>query len=148
MFDLVPFRSRDGIAKRGDAFDRLFDYMMSQPFGALSKLGASFPSFNVDVKDNGDAYELVAELPGVKKENISLRYENDHFTIMASRDEEAEDKKENYVCRERHTGSVERSFFIDDVDEAKIKAQFKDGVLTVDLPKLTGAKPTKHIAID
>lgn len=148
MFDLVPFRSRTNIAKRGDAFGQLFDYMLDQPFGALNKLGTAFPTFKVDVKDNGTAYELIAELPGVKKEDITLHYENDYLTVSANRDEEKEEKQENYVCRERHTGRVERSFFIDDIDESKIKAQFKDGVLTVDLPKSVGEKPTKQISIE
>lgn len=148
MFDLVPFRSNTNIAKRGDAFDRLFNYMLEQPFGALNKLNSSFPTFKVDVKDNGAAYELIAELPGVKREDIALRYEGDYLTISANCGEEKEETKENYVCRERHTGRIERSFYIDDIDESGIKAQFKEGVLTVDLPKLEGKKAAKQITIE
>lgn len=148
MFDLVPFRSHGNITKKGDAFDRLFDYMFDQPFGAMSKLGSAFSTFKVDVKDKGAVYELVAELPGVKKEGISLNYEHDYLTIGANREEETEDQKENYVCRERHVGKMQRSFFINDIDETNIKAQFKDGVLIVDLPKLTAEKIRKQIAIE
>lgn len=148
MFDLVPFRSRGNIAKRGDAFDRLFDYMFEQPFGALNKFSAGFSSFKVDVKDNGLSYELIAELPGVNKEDISLDYEHDYLTITANRAEETEDKKDNYVCRERHVGKIQRSFFINNIDENNIKAQFKDGVLKVELPKTADAKPTRQISIE
>lgn len=148
MFDLVPFRSQGNLSKRGDAFDRLFDYMLDQPLGALGKFHSGFSSFKVDVKDNGGAYELTAELPGVKKEDIALHYERDYLTISANREEETEDKKDNYVCRERHVGKIHRSFFISNIDESGIKAQFKDGILKVDLPKVSAEKAKKQIDIE
>ena len=84
MFGLVPFGSRNDLAKREDSFDRLFD-LFREPFfhGALSPLRdlGGLSSFKVDVKDNGDAYELTADLPGVKKEDITLNYENSYLTI-------------------------------------------------------------------
>lgn len=147
MFGLVPFRSHGNVTRKGDAFDRLFDYMFDQPFGALNKLHSGLSTFKVDVKDKGSSYELTAELPGVKKEDIQLHYEQDYLTISANRAEEKEEKESNYVCRERHVGSIQRSFFISGIDERRIAAAFKDGVLTVDLPKLEGEKPVKQIEI-
>ena len=91
---------------------------------------------------------MTAELAGVKKENISLNYNNGYLTISAQKDEETSEEKENYVRRERHVGSMSRSFYIDDIDETKISAEFKDGVLKVDLPKTTATvQQTKQIPI-
>lgn len=147
MFGLVPFRSHGNVTRKGDAFDRWFDYMFEQPFGALNKLHSGLSTFKVDVKDKGSFYELTAELPGVKKEDIELHYEQDYLTISANREEEKEEKQDNYVCRERHVGKIQRSFVISDVDESRIAASFQDGVLTVELPKLEGGKPVKQIEI-
>ena len=147
MFGLVPFRSHGTMTRKGDAFDRLFDYMFDQPFGALNKLHSGLSTFKVDVKDKGSSYELTAELPGVKKEDIELHYEQDYLTISANRAEEKEEQQENYVCRERHVGKIQRSFFISNIDESKIAASFTDGVLTVELPKLDGERPLKQIEI-
>ena len=104
----------------------------------------------MDVKDTGDAYELTAELPGMKKEDISLSYENSYLTIEAKKEEQKDEKDDggNYIRRERSTGSVSRSFYIDGIDEANIGAEFKDGVLKIDLPKQTkAAEVSRQIAI-
>ncbi len=143
MFGLVPFGQRKGLARREDDFDQIFD-IFREPFfhGALSPMRAwgGMDSFRVDVKDGGDAYELTADLPGVAKENISLSYENSYLTIAANQTDAKDEKDDggNYIRRERTMGSVSRSFYIDNIDESKIHAEFKDGVLRVDLPK---AKP-------
>lgn len=135
MFDLVPFKSTGNITKRGDAFDRLFTKMFEQPFSIMNHLDTTFHSFKVDVKETDAAYELTADLPGVKKEAISLDYKQNYLTITARGDEEAEDKKDNYIYRERHTGSIQRSFYIDNVEADGITAKFQDGLLHVTLPK-------------
>ena len=95
-------------------------------------------SFRVDVKDLGSSYEISAELPGMKKENIHLDYHDNYLTIAARTDvtEEKKDSDGNYIHRERRTGSVSRSFYVDDIDGTKISAEFKDGVLTINLPKI------------
>lgn len=152
MFGLVPFGSRNDLAKREDTFDRLFD-LFREPFfhGAMTPLRewGGMSAFKVDVKDNGDAYELTADLPGVKKEDITLNYENSYLTI-ATKQEETKDEKDDkgsYIRRERSVGSVSRSFYIDDIDEAKISAEFKDGVLKVALPKASAPSARKAIEI-
>lgn len=152
MFGLVPFSSRNSLAKKEDAFGRLFD-MFNEPFfdtdlAPLSKwMGGA--TFKVDVKDLDGAYELTADLPGVKKEDISLHYENNYLTISAKKEEnkEEEDKINNYIRRERHTGSVSRSFYIDAIDEAKVSAEFNDGVLKIVMPKCAAKETPKQIEI-
>ena len=145
MFGLVPFASRHDLAKEENDFDRLFD-VFDEPF--LTNFKA--PDFKVDVKDNGTSYELTAELPGLKKEDISLTYEDHYLTIATkkSEDNDEKDEKGNYVRRERRSSSMSRSFYIDNVDAATATADYKDGVLTVCLPKQTEkTEPSHTIAI-
>ena len=101
------------------------------------------------MKDSGDHYELTADLPGMTKEDIALHYENGYLTIAASRTESNDEKDDagNYIRRERHTGEVSRSFYIDGIDDANIHAEFKDGVLQVNLPKTAGEPERKQIEI-
>lgn len=151
MFGLVPFGSRHGLAKKEDGFDRLFD-VFNEPFFSgdwAPFAGWNSSSFKVDVKDNGNSYELTADLPGMKKEDISLHYENSYLTIEAKKDDskEEKDEKNNYIRRERSVGSVTRSFYINNIDEAHVNAEFKDGVLKIDMPKLTASDRPKEISI-
>ena len=137
MFGLVPFVSRRNLSKSNDDFHSLFD-IFNEPFFNMPAMNMSAAAnFKVDVKDNGNAYELIADFPGLKKENISLNYENSYLTISAQTEEgnEEQDDKGNYIRRERHVGSMSRSFYIDNVDENKISAEFQDGTLKIDLPK-------------
>ena len=160
MFGLVPFAKN--ISNKDDDFNSLFD-VFNEPFfhNALSPFSTA-KSFKVDVKDLGSAYELTAELPGIKKENISLNYDKGYLTIKtvvdkkdekpaeAQGEENATDKKqpEKYLRRERYYGEMQRSFYIDDIDEANIKAAYKDGILTVTLPKVTEEQTAKTITVD
>ena len=141
MFGLVPFASRKDLAKEENAFDRLFD-VFDEPF--LTNFKA--PDFKVDVKDNGTSYELTAELPGLKKEDISLNYRDNYLTI-AAKNEQSNDEKDaagNYVRRERSTSSMSRSFYIDNIDESKATASYQDGILSVHLPKTAAAEAQGH----
>lgn len=137
MLGLVPFNFGKDIQAKQNGFQSLMDFFNEPFFSDFPSVEAK--SFKVDVKDKGADYELTAELPGLRKEDISLNYSNNYLTISAQRHEEKneQDDKHNYIRRERHFGSMSRSFYIDDVDDAKIQAEFTDGVLKIDLPKLT-----------
>lgn len=127
MFDLMPFgrRTRD--------LAGYFDDMEKSFFG--DNLGGVF-SCRTDVLDKGDHYELDAELPGFKKEDIRLDVENGYLTISAQHGEEHEEKDEkNYIRRERTYGSFRRSFDLSGVAEDGITAEYTDGVLKLTLPK-------------
>ncbi|MDU3722895.1 MAG: Hsp20/alpha crystallin family protein, partial [Clostridium celatum] len=82
-----------------------------------------------------EGYVVHAELPGVKKEDINIDYNNNYLTISATRNNEYEEKKDNYIRRERSYGSVSRGFYISNVDKNLIKAKFDNGVLNIELPK-------------
>lgn len=89
----------------------------------------------VDVKNRKDHYEIDAELPGFDKEDVVVEYKDRHLTIEAKKETEVNIEEEDYVRRERSSGSFKRQFFVGDVDEEKIKGTFKNGVLTLTVPK-------------
>lgn len=139
MFGLVPFAMRKDLAREEDGFDRLFNWM-NQPLSSFFiDTGFTSKSFSVDVKDNGDSYELKAELPGFAKEDVHLFYKDNYLSISAQKEEskDEKDKDGNYIRRERYSGSMSRSFYIGNIDENKCNAAFKDGILTINMPKLT-----------
>ena len=92
-------------------------------------------SFRTDVKDTGDAYVIEAELPGFKKEDITVSVEEDVLTVTATRKEEKSDKKDGYLRRERSYGSFSRSFDVSQVEADRITGSLEDGILTLQLPK-------------
>lgn len=164
MFGLVPFAKN--IAKSDDDFNKLFD-VFNEPFfhepffhEPFAKMNSYVKSFKVDVKDTDNAYELTAELPGIAKENISLDYNKGYLTIKTTTTKSTEEKpaenaddknekpQEKYIRRERYVGKMQRSFYIDDIDEKNIKASYQDGILTVVLPKATKEETTTQINID
>ena len=124
MFGLVPFK----INKERDIFNNLFENYFNDEMKMNNLLKA-------DVKENKECYIVEADLPGMKKEDINLEYSQNYLTISAHRNNVKEDKKENYIRKERHYGEVSRSFYVGNVDKASIKAKFENGVLEVTLPK-------------
>lgn len=133
MFNLIPFGKNHPMEKREDFFNQVFDNFFREDFFApLAKIGNDF---RVDLKEVEDSYLIEADLPGVKKEDIALQYANNYLTITAKRHFNQEMKEDNYLRRERRYGEFQRSFYIGNVQEDKVDAEFKDGVLTITLPK-------------
>ena len=92
---------------------------------------------------------MEAELPGVRKEDVKVTVENGVMTISANVNTENEQKADNYVFRERRTGSMQRAFSLEGVNEDGITGEYNDGVLRLNLPKLTETAPAKReIAIN
>ena len=92
-----------------------------------------------DIKEMEDGYELEMDLPGFKKEEISISLEDGNLTIQAAKgldEDEKEKKSGRYIRRERYAGSCARSFYVgDDITEEDIKAEFKHGILKIFVPK-------------
>ena len=132
MFELIPFDRRNHSVSAFDPF-RAFDDMERSFFRDMP----SIASFRTDVTDTGDAYKLEAELPGFNKDDIKIDIENDCLTISAERKLETndDDKKKNFVKRERFYGSYSRSFDVTGIDVDHIEASYTDGVLTLNMPK-------------
>jgi HSP20 family protein len=96
----------------------------------------------VDVYDNDDSIVIKAELPGIDKEGIEIDVKDRVLTLKGERSSENEVKNDNYYRRERSFGKFERAFNLPaDVDPDKIKADYKDGVLKIDIPKPEEKKP-------
>lgn len=92
----------------------------------------------VDVHETDDAYEIHADLPGVKKDDIDITLHNDILTVSASKKTESEEKEKGKVIwRERSSGTISRSFSVSPGTSQKdISANFADGVLTLTVPKV------------
>ena len=128
--------------RRSDPLDDFFRGFFVRPveFGGFPQGEA--PQMRVDVKENPDNYEVHAELPGMKKEDIHVHIDGPVVSISAERRQEKEEKEGERVLRsERYFGKVSRSFQLgQDVDEGKAAAKFADGVLTLTLPKKAEAQ--------
>lgn len=103
----------------------------------------------VDVVEKDKEYEIAVELPGLDEKNVEVKFADGFLTIKGEKREEKEEKKKDYYLSERRFGSFQRSFQVpESVDPDKIVANFKNGVLTVTLPKSPEAqKKEKKIAI-
>ena len=132
MFGLVPFKFNTGENNRGLTINDMFNDFFNDDM--LSEFNSS-GSFKTDIKETPEEYIVHAELPGVKKEDIKIDYNNNYLTISATRNNESEEKKDNYIRRERSYGSVSRGFYISNVNKDSIKAKFDNGVLNIELPK-------------
>jgi len=95
----------------------------------------------VDVVEKEKAYEITAELPGMDESNIDVKFSDGTLTIKGEKREEKEEKKKDFYLSERRYGSFQRSFSVPkSVDAGRIEANFKNGVLTVTLPKTPQAR--------
>jgi HSP20 family protein len=107
----------------------------SRPFAALST-ASMFGLPAVDLKETDEAYKICAELPGLRPEDIELEIKGEALLLTGHKSEEKDDHRAAYRISERRFGRFERRFPLPpDVDRERIEAAFKDGVLTVTLPR-------------
>ncbi len=146
MRSLVTYRPyRPTVAN----FDRWFDSVFQNwalPHAAGVGIGAPHAP-RVDVQEKADSYRLEAELPGLTEKDFTVNVEHNLLTI-ASEQERTEEREENgYVIRERRAGAFRRSFTLpEEVDADRISATFKDGLLTLTVPK-TAKVQARQIAV-
>jgi len=116
-----------------DLFNDLTDGFFVKPLH-----GDALPrNIKLDIKENGDAYVVEAELPGVKKEDIHVEIEGGLVTIQAEIKQEDSAEDERMLRRERYVGSVARRFELPvEVNVEQANADYSDGVLVLNLPKL------------
>jgi HSP20 family protein len=130
-----------------EEMDRLFNQFMRHGNGEEATLAQGIWSPPVDIYETDDAFVLKAELPGFRKDDVSIEMQHKRLVIRGERKRETEAKEEQYHRIERAYGRFERAFWLPtNVDAEKIQATFKDGVLELRLPKSEAAKP-KRIAI-
>lgn len=123
---------------------RMFDFInrdFDRVFPNLPTLKSHFESilsFPYDILDEGDKFLIIADMPGVKKEEITLNLTENNVEISVKHIEAEEETKKNYLRKERKEISHQRSFpFPEKVDPTKAKAKLENGVLRIDIPKLT-----------
>jgi len=131
-----PFGRRHLWGLLDDLFSEEWASLLPGPWGRDMK---------VDIHETDTEIVLEAELPGVSKENIEIILDDNYLTLRANQDEEKEVKKENYLRKERRTGSLVRTFLLPaEVKEDEAKAKFENGLLELRLPKKEPAKSTKR----
>lgn len=134
-----PFREMNEFEKR----------FFGEPFGFFSN--GFMDEFKADIKDEGDHFELEADLPGFEKKDIHLDVNGDVLTISAERHSEHEenDKKGKYVRCERSYGAYRREFDLSNIQTDEIKAKYENGVLKLSLPKKQEILPqARHLEIE
>jgi len=144
----VVTRRPYGVQSSLNNFDRIFNNFWSDyPTAASTKLP------KVDIRENDKEYVLEAELPGYGEKDVDVNVEK-HVLLISSANETKDVKEEkvektekvneSFLVRERLTSSFQRSFVLPEgVSEDKIKGEFKNGVLTLIIPKLPEKKPKK-----
>ena len=146
MFDLTPFRKNELERLRKDLFGDVFD-RMNQLFDPKDGATSFLDSFKLDVRDQDGQYVIEAEMPGIKKDNIHVRYDKDYLILSVDQREEKEEDKD-YVYRERRVTSMQRSLYLPNVKEDAIKAKLSDGVLHLTVPKADDGSSTRTIEIE
>ncbi len=136
MFGLTPYER-----KRMDVWDAFRDFENS--FFPFEKFETPLCAIKTDIKEEGDKFVLEAEMPGFEKEEIKLDVDGKFLTLSAEHKEEKEEKDKHgkYLRRERSYGTYSRSFDITGVNADGIEAEYKNGVLTVALPKKAKEEP-------
>ncbi|MGN0611871.1 MAG: Hsp20/alpha crystallin family protein [Ruminiclostridium sp.] len=137
-------------------FDDFFDdrFMMPSVFGKNDPLyGKNAKNvMKTDVRETENSYELDIDLPGFKKEDVSLKLDDGYLTIGAvkSLEKESQNGKDGkYIRRERYEGQCSRSFFVGRGVQARdVSAKFEDGILKVSVPKTAQPEVNNYIAIE
>lgn len=136
---IVKFNPLNDVFALQNQINRVFGDLFPNPNG---KEDTRLWSPAVDVHESNDAFTIEVELPGMKKEDVILNYQDGTLAISGERKQEKETAEKNVHRVERVYGKFSRSFhFPTPVDGNAIRASFSDGLLTVDIPKADEAKP-------
>lgn len=144
MFELFLRRNNKSILDELNMFEKNFLNVFQKDFNSFFESS----SMKTDIINNKDFYLIQAELPGFKKEDISIEIKDDELLISAKYEDNLEDKTENYIRKERRMNSYKRIFNISDINQDLIEAKYENGILELKLPKKEEKIPqTKKINI-
>lgn len=133
-----PFRELEDVS---NSLNRFFGRSASRTESNREMLAVADWMPSVDISETDAAYLIKAEIPDVKKEDVKVTIQDGMLTIQGERKLDKEEKGKKFHRIERSYGSFVRSFQVpDDADEAAVKAEFKDGMINVTLPKSAKAK--------
>src|SRR5574337_112658 len=134
-----PFRELEEVSNR---LNRMFARPASHTSNGKETMIVADWTPSVDISETATEYQITAEIPDVKKEDVKVTLEDGVLTIQGTRRQENEEKGKKFHRVERSYGSFVRTFSLPDVVEVEnVKAEFKDGVLNLHLPKSEKAKP-------
>ena len=148
MFGLTPINRNREVTRTNDfvdfynMMDDFFNDSLS-PFKSLKTEG-----IKVDVRENEKDYLIDAELPGFKKEDINLEALENELLICATKQEQINEERENYVHKERRQSSMQRRIYLQNMSGEEISAKFENGLLQVVVPKLEKLKGKSKIQIN
>ncbi len=118
-----------------DDFDKLVGSFFGNDFGYPAKMPP------VDIREDGDKYIVEAELPGLSENDVELKIQDRVLTIESKKESEVKEEKKNYLMRERKACSFKRTFSLPrNIAYDKVIAVFKDGLLSITLPKSEDAQ--------
>ena len=125
--------------------ENLFDDFFNDNFGMFPVWNERSPLYGkraknlmkTDVRETEDTYELDIDLPGFKKDEVTVDLKDGCLTIRAAkgRNKDEQDKKGRYIRQERYAGACSRSFYVGDVEPKDVSAKFEDGILRISMPK-------------
>ncbi len=139
MFTMVPYRRY--LQRPSSPFEAMLKDPFFRPFfnGSDRMLESSF---RVDIRETESAYTIEAEMPGLNEEQIKLEVDNDVLTISADYESENNQEENGMTYSERRSGHMERSFNLDGIEQNDISANYKNGLLYVNLPKAKAEEKT------
>jgi HSP20 family protein len=139
MDKLIRFEPQRDLVSLRDAMDRLFDDAFMRPSSLLSS-NRQAPA--VDMYQTDDEIIIKAALPGIKADEVQISVTGEVLTIKGEVKQEEETKEKTYHIREQRWGAFERTIMLPtDVVADKAKADFEDGILTINLPKAEQVRP-------
>jgi len=144
MAGLVPFNRNRNLRTNG--FYNMLDDFFNDTWLPTRSLVSD--TFKVDVVESEKEYAVEAELPGVKKEEVGLAFNDGRLAISVKREENTEEKDKNYIHRERRYSSMQRSIYMADAAGDGITAKLEDGVLHVKVPKADKKDTGRTIEIE
>jgi HSP20 family protein len=134
--NLIKYKPNRMVNVFEDSWNRFFE-----PFFDDSPV-VKRTSPSIDIDENDNRYSLEVELPGMTEKDLEVKVEGNLLTLSSKKSEEKEEKKKDYVLKERRSYNFSRSFVLpENVETDKITAEFKNGLLLIDVPKAEKAKP-------
>ena len=137
--------------------ENMFDDFFSDPFGMMvpqtrdALYGKHAKNLmKTDIRETEDSYELDVDLPGFKKDEVSIDLKDGYLTISAAKgvDKDEQDKKGRYIRQERYAGACSRSFYVGKgVEPEEIGAKFENGILEISVPKETKKPEVKSTSV-
>ena len=138
--------------------ENLFDDFFDDNFGMYPMWNGRNPLYGkhaknlmkTDIRETEDSYELDVDLPGFKKDEVSIDLKDGYLTISAAKglDKDEEDKKGKYIRQERYAGACSRSFYVGKgVEPEEIGAKFENGILEISVPKETKKPEVKSTSV-